>query len=91
MVITSLLLALTPAARLPQSESDYYAIETLETPPEVVLEVGGMALLPDGRPLICTRRGEVFVVNGAFTDEPSYTLFAEGLQEPLGLLVHDDE
>lgn len=74
-----------------QSEEDYYRVVTLPTPPEVVLEVGGIALLPDGRPLVCTRRGEVWVIDGAYGDpsKVKFKKFAEGLQEPLGLLVKD--
>jgi len=90
-VVAALLAPLALAA--PQGlaeESDYYRIVTLRAPDDVVLEVGGIALLSDGRPLVCTRRGEVFVVENAYDPDGAarYTLFAEGLQEPLGLLVH---
>ena len=61
----------------------------LPLPEGLVLEVGGIALLPDGRPLVCTRRGEVWIVDGITTEEPEFRLFAEGLHEPLGLLVLD--
>ncbi len=73
-------------------EEESYRIVELPAPAGVVLEVGGIAFLPDGRPLVCTRRGELYVVENAFADEPAevaYRLFAQGLQEPLGLLVHD--
>jgi len=74
------------------SSSDGYEIVTYPLPDDVVLEVGGIELLEDGRPIVCTRRGEVFVVDGAFTSDPAdvrFTKFAEGLHEPLGLLRHD--
>lgn len=64
----------------------YRPLSVLE-PEEVVLEVGGIALLPDGRPVVTTRRGEAWVVDGAYDDPPfdaRYTRFAFGLHEPLG-------
>ncbi|MFT5051396.1 MAG: glucose/arabinose dehydrogenase [Chlamydiales bacterium] len=66
-----------------------YTIETLSSPDDVVFEVSGLALLPDGRPMVATRRGELWIVSGAYGDEPTYARFAEGLHEPLGLLQHD--
>jgi len=86
MVTLCLLLALA------QSESDFWRSAPLPAPEGLVLEVGGIAFLPDGRPLVCTRRGEVWIIENAFTEDPesvAYDLFAEGLQEPLGLLVHE--
>ncbi len=75
------------------SEADYYEIVTLPIPEGLDLEVSGIALLPDGRPLLCTRRGEVYVVENAYSSDPQdvvFHKFAEGLQEPLGLLVQED-
>ena len=73
------------------TEDDYYKIVTLPLPADVVLEVGGIAILPDGRPLCCTRRGDVWIIEGAYGDpsKVKFKKFADGLQEPLGLLVHD--
>ena len=70
------------------AEADFYRLADVPAPAGVVLEVGGIAFLPDGRPLVCTRRGEVWIVEGAAEAEPRFKPFAEGLQEPLGLLVH---
>ncbi len=73
-------------------EADYYRIVTLSEPDELSLEVSGLAVLSDGRPMVCTRRGQVYLVDGAYSpdgDDVSYTLYADGLQEPLGLLEHD--
>ncbi|MSR47871.1 MAG: hypothetical protein EXS13_12560 [Planctomycetes bacterium] len=77
----------------PEGESAHYAIASLPIPADVALEVGGLDLLPDGRPLVCTRRGDVFLIDGA--DElpprpPTLTRFATGLHEPLGLAVRPD-
>lgn len=71
-------------------EEKYYRALTVVTPDDVVLEVGGLDVLPDGRPIACTRRGDVYIVEGAY-DEPPFNArfkkFAEGLHEPLGLAV----
>ncbi len=69
--------------------SDGWVIEDVAQPPSVSLEVGGMVFLEDESLLVCTRRGEVWSIDRPFDDEPSYTLYADGLQEPLGLLDHD--
>ena len=74
-------------------EEDYYRIVPLPIPEALVLEVSGLTLLADGRPLVCNRRGEVFVVENAYDDPAEHVLFhkfAEGLQEPLGLLRQGD-
>ncbi|MBK7642938.1 MAG: hypothetical protein IPJ19_07790 [Planctomycetes bacterium] len=73
-------------------ESRYYRLEPVEQPAELVLEVSGITLLEDGRPMICTRRGEVYIVDNAYGEpgtKPVFHLYAQGLQEPLGLLPHE--
>lgn len=74
-------------------EDEYYRILTYPLPDDLVLEVGGLDVLPDGRPAVSTRRGDVFIVNNAFADPPvgvRFDLFAEGLHEPLGLAARRD-
>jgi cytochrome c551/c552 len=74
-------------------EDDYYKIITLPVPEGVLLEVGGIATLPDGRIAVCTRRGDVWTIENPAMEngsKPSYTLFASGLHEPLGLLYKDN-
>lgn len=87
MIATLIALALQTAT--PDDEARYYRVEPFEPPPGVVLEVSGIALLPDGRPLVSTRRGQVFVVDDAWSAKPTFKLFVEGLQEPMGLLPKD--
>ena len=73
-------------------ESDYYRMVTLPIPENVVLEVGGLETLPDGRLAVATRRGEVWLVanpEGANGSRPHFTRFAQGLHEALGLAWHD--
>lgn len=94
--ITGVLLAATcnvvVAQRTP-AEDDYYRILTLPAPEGVLLEVGGVATLPDGRIALSTRRGDVWVIENAEMKDgsaPRFTLFASGLHEPLGLAYKDD-
>lgn len=74
-------------------EFEHYQLLSVLEPDDVVLEVGGISLMPDGRPIISTRRGEIFVVDGAYDDPPfdaTYTRFASGLHESLGAWWRDD-
>ncbi|WP_347157539.1 plastocyanin/azurin family copper-binding protein [Pontibacter chitinilyticus] len=78
----------------PEKEDDYYKLISLPIPEGVVLEVGGMATLPDGSLAICTRRGEVWIVsnpNISGNEQPTYKRFAYGLHEPLGLAYKDGD
>lgn len=73
-----------------QSEKDYYSLKTVAIPDDVKLEVGGIAIMPDGRIAACTRRGEIWIIQNAYgTGEPHYTKFASGLHEVLGLAYHN--
>ena len=100
----SLLLALaTPlaacAADAPKppagpTEADYYPLTTLPLPKDVVLEIGAIELLPKDRIAFSTRRGDIYLVDGAYDPQPSagklkFTLFASGLHEVLGLVYRD--
>ena len=74
-------------------EDDYYNIVTMSVPDDILLEVGGITTLPDGRVALSTRRGDVWMVEnpyGADGKTPKYTLFASGLHEALGLAYKDD-
>jgi cytochrome c551/c552 len=80
------------AQNRPMAEDDYYRIITVPTPEGVLLEVGGVATLPDGRIAVCTRRGDVWIIENAYMENngiPQYKLFASGLHEPLGLTYKD--
>jgi hypothetical protein len=68
-------------------------VTTLHQPADCVLEVGGLGFRPDGKLLVCTRRGEVWLVHNPDATDPAevkFTRFASGLHEPLGLHVVDD-
>jgi azurin len=79
-------------SQLAANESEYYRMSTVPIPEGIVLEVGGLETLPDGRLAVATRRGDVWLienpgsVNGG---RPSFTRFAQGLHEALGLAYRD--
>ncbi|MBL8862818.1 MAG: DUF1080 domain-containing protein [Planctomycetes bacterium] len=77
---------------LSADESLYYAVDHLVAPKGCVAEVGGMDFLPDGRLVVSTRRGQVWIVENALDPDPAaakFTLYAEGLWEGLGLNTAD--
>ncbi|HYF68818.1 MAG TPA: c-type cytochrome [Ohtaekwangia sp.] len=74
------------------TEDDYYTIFTVPVPEGILLEIGGVATLPDGRIAVATRRGDVWVIENPYVQTgatPRFTLFASGLHEALGLLYKD--
>ncbi|HVS19621.1 MAG TPA: hypothetical protein VMT18_13540 [Planctomycetota bacterium] len=85
-------LALALALLQDLGEDAYWRRDTIPTPEGVVLEVSGLAVTPEGRVLVATRRGEVWWVDGALEgrgENARFTKFVEGLQEPLGLHLED--
>lgn len=67
--------------------AQHYAIAKVATPPGVDPQIGGLAVTRDGRLVACFHHGEV-----AFFDpkKGTWKIFAEGLHEPLGVLVEAD-
>ncbi len=95
LLVTALasLTALTAVTRAEDpKQSDYYRITGFTAPDGEVIEGGGIALLPDGKVAVCTRRGQIWTIENA-ADHPEkpakWTLFAEYLHEPLGLAWKD--
>jgi hypothetical protein len=91
-MIPLLLAAFAIAPQDLADEAHYYSVEHLVPPEGARLEVGGMDWLPDGRLAVSTRRGQVWLIEDALAPDPRaarFTLFAEGLQEGLGLAVVD--
>jgi hypothetical protein len=74
-----------------EREEAYYRIVDVPVPDELALECGSFDVLPDGRLAIGTRRGEIWLVDGAFAEypEPTFQQFASGLDEVLGLGFRD--
>ncbi len=76
----------------PASEADFYQIRTIPVQEGIELEVGGLAPMPDGRLGVSTRRGEIWIVENPYmtaSTAPSYTKFASGMHEVLGLAYKD--
>lgn len=70
------------------TENDYYRYIDVPIPEGVNLEIGGIAVLPEKRIAVSTRRGDVYIIDGAYATpvvSPKFTLFAGGLHEVLGL------
>ena len=95
LIVASLLvLAGLPAsaAEPTDTEADYYAITPLPIPPGVVLEVGAMEMLPGDVLAASSRRGDIYLIDKPFSNDPKevkFTLFAAGLHEVLGLAYRD--
>ena len=73
-------------------EREYYRVVSLPMPKGEVIEAGAFEVLPDGRVVVGTRRGDIFFVTGADAQrpEPEYEKFATGLDEIFGLAWKDD-
>ena len=73
-------------------ERDYYRIVDLPIPQNQVMEVCAFTALPDGRIAMGTRHGEVYFVANAEAEkpQPTYELFASGMDEIFGLAWKDD-
>jgi glucose/arabinose dehydrogenase len=72
----------------PETEADYYKLLTFTPPAGEVLEAGALEVLPDGKVAVGTRRGEVWLIDNAYDEDPKkakFTRFAHGLHEVLGL------
>lgn len=77
----------------PPTEDDYYKLLRFKIPDGVVLEPGAIEMLPGGKVAVSSRRGEIWFVENAFTDNPErdakWSRFAHGLHEVLGLAFKD--
>lgn len=73
------------------TEADYYKLLSFEIPKDINLEAGAITDLPDGHLAVSTRRGDIYVINNAWSDNPAaeFKPFAIGLHEVLGLSTKD--
>lgn len=88
----NLAIALLLSLQAQATEDEVYPILRIPIPPGIVLEAGGIELMPDGRLAVATRRGDIYMIEGAFQNPPKevkFTLWAGGLHEVLGI-VHRD-
>ncbi|MEO1013411.1 MAG: hypothetical protein AAFX53_19110, partial [Bacteroidota bacterium] len=73
-------------------EADFYRMVTVPVPEGIQIEGGGVTSLPNGNLAVCTRRGDVWVIQNptmANGNPANFKQFASGLHEPLGL-IHKD-
>lgn len=94
-IVIVVLLSASPAFAqkkpLPKEE-DFYKLTALPIPEGVVLEAGGLELLPDGKLAVSTRRGDIYLVDRPTAENLSditFKQFAGGLHEVLGLAYKD--
>lgn len=76
------------------ADNVHYLREEIPTPEGAVLELGSIALLPDQKVAVASRRGDVWICSGAYGDDLSkvtWQKFAEGLHEPFGMFWRDGE
>ena len=67
--------------------AQHYAIGKINTPAGIDPQIGGLATTREGRIVATFHHGEVAVFD---PKTATWKLFAEGLHEPLGVLVEDD-
>jgi glucose/arabinose dehydrogenase len=91
-LLVGLITAAQTADSIKPSEEDYFKLTTIPIPADIILEVGGLKTLPDGRLIITTRRGELWLVENPYMKDgrnPVYKRFAHGLHEVLGVAFKD--
>ena len=74
------------------TQEDYYTMESIAIPENIVLEAGGIEQMPNGKVAVSTRRGDIFMVSNLLDDvqgNETFSLWARGLHEVLGLSYAD--
>ncbi|MDO8967422.1 c-type cytochrome [Algoriphagus sp.] len=82
-------MSLSLIAQESPKEEDFFKILKVPAPEGTLLEVGGLAMLPNGSLGVSTRRGDVFIVDNPTSQRPYFRKFASGLHEILGLAYHE--
>ena len=75
-----------------EAEAEYYKMVEVPIPEGMAVEAGSFEVLPDKERLaVATRRGDIFLVRGAFDEHPQpvYEKFASGLDEVFGMAYRD--
>lgn len=70
-------------------EKNFFEIVPVFTPHDARLEVGGLAVMPNGNLALSTRHGEIFIVENPTSQRPFFRKYASGLHEVLGLVYKD--
>lgn len=71
-------------------EEDFFQIKMVPTPEDALLEVGGLATMPNGNLAVSTRRGDIFIIENPTSPNPYFRTFATGLHEVLGIVYKDN-
>ncbi len=91
MKALSLILAFASALPLAAEQTnpwlDHFTIENIPAPPEVDPQIGGITTLPNGNIAVTFHRGELYIYS---VTEKTWSRFAEGLHEPLGIVAESD-
>ncbi|MCA9084625.1 MAG: hypothetical protein KDA81_11245 [Planctomycetaceae bacterium] len=90
-LLCALITSATAEEQVVPKEEDFYRLLTFSIPHEINLEAGAIESLPDGTLAVSTRRGDIYRVHNAWSDDPAtveFELFASGLHEVLGLSWH---
>ena len=69
-------------------QSDFYLRQEIPLPPGEVMEIGSLALMPEQKIAVTTRRGDLWICTGAYGEDltkVTWKKFAQGLHEPLGM------
>ncbi|YCM42675.1 hypothetical protein V2O64_15285 [Verrucomicrobiaceae bacterium 227] len=74
------------------AEAEYYPLVEIPIPPEVPMHPGSFEVLPDQKLAVGTRRGDIYIISGAFDSppQPTFKLFASGQDEIFGMSWRDD-
>lgn len=89
-----LILTLIASAGAVLADNPHYTREEIPLPEGEVMELGSIALMPDQKVAVTTRRGDIWVCSGAYGDDLSkvtWQKFAEGVHEPFGMFWRDGE
>jgi hypothetical protein len=73
-------------------QSDFYLREEIPLPAGEVMEIGSVALLPGQKIAVVTRRGDIWICDGAYGADLSkvtWKKFAQGQHEPFGMFWKD--
>lgn len=82
---------LSPVFAAPSPE-EFYLREEIPLPKGEVMEIGSIALMPERKVAVTTRRGDLWICEGAYGEDLSkvkWTLAHRGLHEPLGMVYQD--
>ncbi|MFM2297354.1 MAG: hypothetical protein RL117_1061, partial [Verrucomicrobiota bacterium] len=74
------------------SADEYYLREEIPLPAGEVMEIGSVALMPGQKVAVATRRGDIWICDGAYGADLSkvtWKKFAEGQHEPFGMFWKD--